>query len=56
MIVLLVILSLVFHSSFKQGCPLSSSYLVGKSVEYRFIEFFVSDYDDSLPHLHSLFF
>ena len=26
----LVILSLVFHPSFKQCCPLGSSYLVGK--------------------------
>ena len=26
----LVILSLVFHPSFKQSCPLGSSYLVGK--------------------------
>ena len=45
----LVILSLAFHPSFKQCCPLGSSYLVGK-VKYKFIEFFVFDYD-SLPYL-----
>ena len=50
----LVILRVVFHSSFKQCFPLSSNYLVG-SVKYRFIEFFVFDYD-SLPYLLSLFF
>ena len=49
---LLVILSLVFHSSFMQFCLNSSlmqcylvgsSYLVG-SIKFRFIEFFVFDY------------
>ena len=43
----LAILSLVFHSSFKQCCPLGSSYLVGRVLS---IVFFVSDYD-SLPYL-----
>ena len=33
---------------------MGSSYLVGKSVKYRFIEFFVFDYDP-LPYLLSLF-
>ena len=31
-----------------QCYPLGSSYLVGKSVKYRYIEFFTFDYD-SLP-------
>ena len=46
-------LSLVFHSSFKQRCPLSSSYLVGRMLSIGFIEFFVFD-SDSFPDL--LFF
>ena len=29
----------------QQCCPLGSSYLVGKVLKYRFIEFFVFDYD-----------
>ena len=41
-------MSLVFHSSFKHCCPLGFSYLVGKSVKYRFIEVFVFDYDSLL--------
>ena len=43
-----VILSLVFHSSFMQCYPLGSNYLV-RSVKYRFIEFFVFDYS-SFPY------
>ena len=35
-------------SDFIQCYPLGSSYLVGKSVKYRYIEFFVFDYN-SLP-------
>ena len=51
-----VISSLVFHFSFVQCYPtLGSSYLVGKSVKYRFVEFFVFDFN-SLTHLLSLFF
>ena len=37
-----------FHSSFIQCYPLGSSYLVGKVLKYRYIEFFAFDYD-SLP-------
>ena len=46
-----VILSLVFHSSFLHCYPVCSSYIVGRV----FIEFFVFDYG-SLPYLLSLFF
>ena len=50
-----VILRLIFRSSFMQCYTLSSSYLVGRVLKHRFIEFFVFDYG-SLPYLPSLFF
>ena len=49
-----VVLSLVFHPSFKQCRPLGSSYLVGKVLKCRFIGFFVNDYN-YLPYLLPLF-
>ena len=49
-----VILSLVFHSSYAVF-PLRFQLSCGKSVKYRFIEFFVSDCG-SLLYLLSLFF
>ena len=48
-----VILSLVFHSSFMQCYPLRFQLSSVKSVKYRFIEFFIFDYG-SLPYV--LFF
>ena len=38
--------------SFKQCYPLGSSYLVG-SVKYRYIEFFVYDFDSLSISFHS---
>ena len=46
-------LSLVFHSSFKECFPLCSSHPF-RSVRYRVIEFFVFDHD-SLPYLLFVF-